>query len=143
MNTVGHIIPYLAGIIDGEGCITSVNRKPHGREKTNRVRVVLAVSMTDRKPLDLRTRPNSKPMFRWSLWGKSAIRCIQVLRPYLLVKSLQADLAMQAGVVLQQALETRYESGRTGSQITSPQTLNRLYLIHNQIHNLNRKGIAL
>ncbi len=86
---------YLAGLLDGEGYI-----------KANRWGVSVVVGMTDRQPLDLiadkyQINVNKQQVTRtgrqaWmvSVNGNKALSFLRDVRPYLLVKGNQADLAL-------------------------------------------------
>ena len=87
---------YIAGILDGEGCIYANDRQ-----------LAVTWAMCDKAPLDLigeLTSTNVKPVSRLSsggrqVWqlhvtGNKAIALLEQLLPYLLVKKEQAKLAL-------------------------------------------------
>ena len=106
-----HDLAYMAGIVDGEGHI-SLNH-----QNTNtQFKVVLGVTNTDHRvvnwiqhrwpgSVDIRqyqdvgrkfTNPGTvlKPRIQWRLIGQKAIDVIQLIRPWLVIKGEQADIAI-------------------------------------------------
>ena len=94
------ILAYLAGILDGEGTIYLRRR---GRNVDFRV----AVSMTDREPLDLFQKTfgggvvhydvpkgGNKGVFRWAISSSGAERALSALAPYLFIKKRKAQIAL-------------------------------------------------
>ena len=113
------IIAYLAGIIDGEGCITLANQPSHYRRRRAKYHENptakkdfymprLKVGMTDSQPIDLlfvtfggRRRIQSakstrKLVYHWEVTGRPVIsKVLLQLYPYLRVKRPQADLMLE------------------------------------------------
>jgi hypothetical protein len=100
---------YLAGIIDGEGCIgaAKLNDKRPGRGPG--VMFTLFIAMTDREPADLacalygghvREKPDKRGgrrmIYCWQAYGDIGARCLRDVRPYLRVKGGQADAYLAA-----------------------------------------------
>lgn len=94
---------YLAGIIDGEGCITICK----GARYENRV-VTVAVAMNDREPLDLlfnifggcfvtlrKNNPKWRDGWRWAVKQRKAKVVLEAVLPYLRVKHRQVVLALE------------------------------------------------
>ncbi len=99
-------IAWAAGFVDGEGCITistrvrSRNRRDYG--------LSLYVGQVDPKPLLMlremfggsvvrksRQKFERRQMWMWRLTGRSAYAALLVIRPYLVVKADQADIAVE------------------------------------------------
>ena len=100
---------YLAGIIDGEGSIfiTRINNKKSGNVW---YRLQVACGMTSPKAIELLRQFNPrlkqfvyikgrkhgyKDVYQWLATGRTARNILQILKPYLLVKKLQAQLGIQ------------------------------------------------
>lgn len=97
---------YLAGIIDGEGCITIVRTGKGSHELRVDVRMTTkeAVKAFKDRYGDLGTYkdahsysklPNRKPVYRWYVAGKDAGDVLSELWPYLRIKSKQAEIALE------------------------------------------------
>lgn len=96
---------YLAGIIDGEGTISLYMNK--GKQT---VQVSLSIANTDRPLLnwarlltglgdthfEKQTNPRHKIRGRWRCGADAAISVIRQIKPFLKIKSRQADLAILA-----------------------------------------------
>lgn len=93
---------YIAGIFDGEGCVSLWLR----RKRT--VAVSVMITNTDANLINwlheklggnvwTRTRTGKyKTVYRWDVrGGRSAIEFLSRIRPYLIVKAKQADIAMR------------------------------------------------
>jgi len=89
-------LPYIAGIIDGEGCITI----------SKRGQPILRLSMYDRKPLDIMSnifggnvtlinRTDHKPVWQLTYTSQSAVDVAEALSPYLVTKQPQAELIIE------------------------------------------------
>ena len=91
-----HNLCYLAGLIDGEGCITFAGRKKYkGRD------LVLSITMYDRQPLDLAVKVfggriykihgnGRKPILNYKINSGEAAKALELVAPYLLVKQAEA-----------------------------------------------------
>ena len=110
-------LAYLAGVMDGEGCIHIArlnDNRPRlvGREPTMSYRVYVQVSMVDRVGVSLfeeifggcvmfsrRTGRSAKyrPIWRWDISSGRAVYVIDTLLPWLRVKRPQALLALEFG----------------------------------------------
>lgn len=103
-------LAYLAGILDGEGCITIGFRRGgafrssgalHASESHH---LVLSVLMRHPAPVELFSRffggrvtvrvLNGKPISGWRVHSRRAERTLEILLPYLRVKQEQAKLAI-------------------------------------------------
>lgn len=104
-----HILAYLAGIVDGEGCISIYS---DGRKNVNGVRLYrlcLSIAMQHRPVLDrfvetfggkvylihTNLHVHRSPYWRVVYMCHKAVHVVRYLRPYLLVKTDQADLAIE------------------------------------------------
>lgn len=112
-------LAYLAGFVDGEGSIAvGINNGNNGRK---RYYLRLSVHQIDPAPLHLleelfggsvrhhtNRSGNSRPIYEWVVVSEKARMAIEALRPYLIVKAAQADVALQ----FQNLLNNR-QAGRT------------------------------
>lgn len=101
---------YLAGIIDGEGCI-SIRKLPRKYLYYN---PMIEVGMTVRAPIDLlaKTFGNSvwyevprnqgrwKNQHKWRVAGKNVIPVLNAILPYLTVKKEQALVALEFASIM-------------------------------------------
>ncbi len=92
---------YIAGLIDGEGCISvEIKRGIH--------QLSIIVGMTDANALHViatrfgnnvrgpynSMRFGTRPIYNWSASGGKAVEMLETLLPYLVVKRSQAELAL-------------------------------------------------
>lgn len=141
------ILAYIAGIIDGEGCIGIECMAPCKRKNgtwarkhnyyTPRLTVIntseiimftllrfLGGTYDARKKLSGR-----KTCYRWHIFGEKLEESIKNILPYLQIKHKQAELV----------LEFRKTVGKTGWNI-SEETLQKRHQIYVQCRNLNKVG---
>lgn len=101
---------YLAGIIDGEGCIGIGRRRgaTKGGSKPLYITPTLQVKNTRKELLEWlverygggiyesidKRNDRRKPIWGWVVAGQRALRAIKDARPYLLLKTEQADLLL-------------------------------------------------
>ena len=90
---------YAAGMLDGEGCIYISPGTTHQHQLS------VVFSQTDSRSLEFlayryggRVRPGKvtsagRPTYQWHLTGKSAMDFLSSVRPYLIIKEEQADIA--------------------------------------------------
>lgn len=101
---------YLAGIIDGEGCIRICKQRPRAinRDYSTIYFLRIEVRMVDREAIDFlksvfgggvyvyKNHKSSKPViFDWIVSHRNAVKIIKDIYPYLRVKKNQADLALK------------------------------------------------
>lgn len=103
-------LAWAAGVIDGEGCICVYGRPGRVNKKGVRaLALVVSVVNTDpRMPLKMheifggnvntavehRGNPRRRPVAQWLITGKPAGEVLLVVRPYLVIKAEQADVAI-------------------------------------------------
>jgi hypothetical protein len=99
-------LAYIAGIVDGEGCI--MLQKCTARASDAYIYPVVKVANTDFRLMDwlvkkigagavqYRTRSNTgcKDVQHWTIASNQAIQFLKTIRPYLIVKAHQADVAL-------------------------------------------------
>jgi hypothetical protein len=92
---------YLAGFVDGEGCISIIR---YGAGRVHYLR--LSVTQLDRRPLDLlrqeyggsvyrKVRPGRRDIFEWVVADSTALSALEDLLPHLIVKRDQAVLGIE------------------------------------------------
>lgn len=102
---------YLAGIFDGEGCVTL------GKMENYKTTYCLNVNVTNTNQLLLewiketvgkggvykKTRENDywKDNYVWKINGSLAVSFLKVIYPYLKVKRIQCDIAFKFGETIQ------------------------------------------
>jgi hypothetical protein len=97
---------YAAGIIDGEGCIQILHSVLRGTIQS--WKICIEINMCSKKVLDKMVglfggnlkeygvRPNMHyKQYRWQVYSKVAYNALKKMRPYLIEKRAQADLAIQ------------------------------------------------
>lgn len=92
-------IAYLAGIIDGEGCIF-IHRR---RDRTSGFEPGLTITNTNPVLIDwlvsnlggsvtIYKRDGLKDRYTWSMHGRKAVELASIVLPYLKIKSQQASI---------------------------------------------------
>lgn len=93
-------LAYIAGIVDGEGCIGLT------RMKQTRIVMRVSVAMTDKiipewldaefgGTLSVRnTRPGWKTRYDWNIYSQKALVFLKQVLPFLVIKKGQAELAI-------------------------------------------------
>jgi len=107
VNTVGKKFSeveraYIAGFLDGDGCIMATIEKHSEKKFGFRVRVTLKISQSDRKIIDwfysksgVGYVQKNRTTHDWIVRDQSVVReIIQLLLPYLKVKKQQAQNAI-------------------------------------------------
>ena len=98
------ILAYMAGIVDGEGSIIIYRRKSKKyKPKVGQMKVV--VSNTDRTLMDFlqlyfggsiaTDRHREKPCYLWTVASKKALCFLEAIEPFIRVKKLQAQVAIE------------------------------------------------
>ena len=100
-------LAYIAGIIDGEGSIYT-DRHP-SKKGLARYNIVVSVGMTDKSALEFiqvffggkircqnrAIHKNWKPELIWKVSGEKAQIVLKAIKPYLLTKRAQAEVALR------------------------------------------------
>jgi hypothetical protein len=100
-------IAYIAGILDGEGCVQIQKCKLHNREINQTYKLQVRISNTDLRLINYinsiypayiynssEKRTNRKRQFVWHINGKKAGLFLSETMPYLIVKKQQVVLAL-------------------------------------------------
>lgn len=140
-------IRYVAGIVDGEGCITiHVNRSHAARFANQQPRIVMQVLVSNCfKPLiDQLHRqfgghvakhrdnynPRARDNWRWGVSEQAACRFVSRILPYLVVKRRQAELLIELG---------RLKAKNGQHRLTNKQVSERMSLAE-RCSELNKRG---
>jgi hypothetical protein len=98
---------YLAGFIDGEGCI-SINKQWTDRTPTPIYWLIITVTSVDKDTLEYcrrmtglgsiqynrkSTQDNDRHVYAWHLTSNRAIDLLRMIYPYMKIKREQADIA--------------------------------------------------
>jgi hypothetical protein len=109
MKKTRHLMSYLAGIFDGEGCVSINKKKLRPGQVTNQFEVTLQMQMCDEAVPRLyqaifggslmkcpprKDRPNSRPVWHWNLSSKKCLPIMQDLLPYVILKRPQLEVAI-------------------------------------------------
>jgi LAGLIDADG endonuclease len=126
-------LAYLAGFFDGEGHISLAKRLTRKKHKNGTVceyqrhQLQIAVSQKTREPLDLFVKEfggslvhkthlrsyDKVQVWRWDwvLSTAAAVAALKAMRPYLIVKASQADIAFEFASTLSRNLAGRKGHG--------------------------------
>jgi len=145
-------IRYIAGITDGEGCITIVKRSIAGVNGARFIPVVV-ISMTDKAAvrqihrrfggtlyLKKANKPGHKPAWQWRITGHNLLNFLKAVSPYLLVKGTQAKLAMKLAKI-QAANRQGAVKGEWGRRALSRELVVQRAAICKEIQRLNKRGV--
>src|SRR3990172_3163537 len=118
---------YLAGLVDGEGCISISEYRNPKKTATTILTLSLTVSSCDKDILDYwaektglgsvfigtRARSNSRTGYSWRLCSNKAVELIDLIYPYLMLKKEQADIAVK----FQETMGMRRDGKRLSPEI--------------------------
>ena len=134
---------YLAGIMDGEGCITILEMK-NRRKRTWRVHVTIANTnewllkwvqfysgLGGIYKMGRGGKGNEKPSWQWRVSDRPAGDFLRMILPYLKIKKPQAEIALR----FQDRMTANYHQDRTNEQIVLDEADSIL------IRSYNKRGI--
>ena len=138
---------WAAGIIDGEGCISIHRRHSATDKKLNHspyYRLDLKVKMVHKPAIErlmnifgvgnlhrsLPGKRSRRMLWRWDITGNQCINVLQLIRPYLVVKSKEADIA---GEFMPLNVKTTF-----GKRKISEETLNKRQTIYQQMRDVKQ-----
>ena len=142
-------LAYVAGIIDGEGHISIRRSMPANASKQKRLspayEIMVGITNTSPKLIEFlkdefggtvtlmnQDRPeHHKPCFRWGLSSNQAIRFIEAIAPFLLVKKERAEL-----VLAYSRIKPEYDRTNEGYRIVSEETIKAKDEIYHRIRSL-------
>lgn len=92
-------VAYAAGFIDGEGCIYIAKERYELRfsiSQTNPIPLYRIQDLFGGKIGNYKKRiGTNKPIYELKLTGRRAYNALKILRPYLIVKADESDLAIE------------------------------------------------
>lgn len=129
-------LAYVAGILDGEGCISITKIRPKNTNLHNPCYgLQIRVSMVDKAiPLLCQSffggylwqkpprNEKEKPQWKWAVQSKEAVKCLNLLLPYLRSKKNEAELAIKFWEI------KRHRGGNKGLQGNLPKSKEELVL---------------
>lgn len=156
-----HLLAYLAGIIDADGTI-GIKRSTYAmRVRGDASQPIyserVAVRQVEPDAVDLLhnlfggyrgvTKPyaiRGRPLQSWQATDLRAVACITAIRPYLRIKTAQADNVIALRAIKEASRIARVPRGRGHvGAVVRPEALSiemeRLYLV---AHELNRVGVS-
>jgi hypothetical protein len=101
---------YLAGLFDGEGCITILKTSPKRRAISCSYRVTLEMNMTDGDQMNylqkitgigyvtrhkVYSRPDCRDRWQWTINKDESVELLYQIYPYLVLKKPQAALLIE------------------------------------------------
>ena len=102
------LLSYLAGIIDSDGCISITKVRPNGLNKTCRHFLVVSIQMQEKRVIDFLAKKfdrnvirhkkrghQKRDSFRVTWQAINAMELLKKVKPYLIGKKDQADIAIQ------------------------------------------------
>ena len=116
---------YIAGIVDGEGCIR-ISKVDSGAIKRlhNRYTLTIQIQMVDKKvvswlhqkckgylyfqPINLTKYPNCRDRYRWTLQNFDCQYFLEVILPYLKLKNKQAKIGLKFLALLPGNIKTKH-----------------------------------
>ncbi len=141
---------YSAGIVDGEGCIDiqrqAANQRSHfiritvrntNKEVLLRLRELFGGDIQWSRPTSY--KPNWKDSGAWRLSGRAAENVLFLVKPWLIIKKCQADLALSLAST--KAYENIRKKVGAYRRLTSVAIVAG-EVIRLQMKTLNRKGVA-
>lgn len=151
------ILAYLAGFIDGEGCIGLIKTRGYGKRAENTTPYYLVnISATNciKAPLELlmecfgggvymhhRPSAKDKDCWRWTIRAKKAVMAIKDLYPYLRVKKPQAEQCLKfAATINNNSLCRTIKKGRLAGTRVKSSVMQKRELIAEQLSILNKQG---
>ena len=97
-------LAYVAGFLDGEGCIMIVKRKPRNKERVSySYSILVTISQRDGKIMDwlygnfggsIRWKDRKNPTYEWVITHRKAEKFLKDILPFLKYKKPQAILAL-------------------------------------------------
>jgi hypothetical protein len=145
MPTDIKILCYTAGLFDGEGTVGIRALPKKGDTEKKYHSVMVAITSTDTAVTDWlqahfggkinanhkeNAARNYKDAWKWSLYARHAAAFLEAIRPYLIVKSEQARVA----------LELRDEMGDGRRVPITPELFARREALAQELRHLNRRG---
>jgi hypothetical protein len=131
---------YLAGLIDGEGCIhiaETLNHRTPNRPPVTEMHLIVAITSVDRDFLDYyqkltglgsvhngsKDHDNCRATFQWWITSKQATAMLFLVYPYLKIKKEQADIAFKFQETMNKSFGGKGEGCIKGGKRVNPDIL--------------------
>jgi len=134
---------YIAGFVDGEGCISLGRKKDNSYRRHHTYQLVVTISNTRKEILEWLhkkfgghfriSHPPSKSrnkVWVWAILCRKAINFLKEIYPYLKIKKSQAKLAMEYYELVNPC----------GNHTFDPKNWEKRDKIYNQMKILNKRG---
>lgn len=131
---------YTAGLIDGEGCIRIRKDTYKKRYSAIQYMLVVEVVMRDKQAVEMVHKEYGGSIginhgyYHWQIYSQNALIMIERIKPYLLIKKTEADLAVE------------FQSGifQNTSRKTSEEEVQRRDKIYHEMRNCKyyRRAVA-
>lgn len=154
-------LAYLAGVVDSDGCIRVERLKNNGRSRDGiSYAAFITIQQVERQAIDLARAtfggfvmtikptpkmPLARTMVRWTARSRIAADALAALRPYLRIKTAQADNAIALACLVVELNRARYD-GFGAPRYRLPAELDRLAAHFETSRRLNsgaQQGMAL
>jgi hypothetical protein len=145
---------YIAGFIDGEGCLTINKRKISRNQKNDFYSIRIIISNTNLDILEWicsivggsihktinENELKRKQGYALCLNVKDAINLLKNISPFLKVKNLQANYLLRF-VELKKSFSRKRSNGRYGTLKSSDEYMKLQEEIYRKIRKLNQRGV--
>ena len=142
------LLAYIAGLVDGEGCVFIHRNKHSGKRVTYSLLVTIANSDVEllsyiQHRFDGRIdgssnhelRGRERPSYRWCIHGEKAAQFLETICPYLVLKYSHALIAIE----LQEQIRGR-QGRKRGIRLTEDEVFT-MEALKQELSRLNRRGI--
>lgn len=112
---------WAAAWLDGEGAIGMREITERRNYTTTVYRVAVSINQVTDAPLAIirtafggsisinnKRQDRQRPIYQWNIHSKKAVDFLKAVRPYLMVKSQQADIAITAGEIVGRGIRGRW-----------------------------------
>lgn len=153
METTDTILAYMAGLVDGEGCLT-IARQNRKERKNPSFKTSVTVSNTDRRLVDIfkehfggciyetkdkRVSKGWANSFTWHCTAGNSRIFLKAILPYLIAKKQQAILILEFQEMQSKYVRKSFGQGLGTKGLNEQDIANREYY-HNAVRSLNLKG---
>jgi hypothetical protein len=135
-------LAYLAGLLDGEGCITACKRGRTLKTGTPQYEVVVSIGMVDQTAIlwalqttglgsirsfdNGRYNKNWSVCHQWQVYSRDAAALLERVLPYLQIKRRQAELLIELTALKRRSTSRgQFEPERQAAIITSLRVANK------------------
>lgn len=142
--------PYLAGLFDGEGCVSISKYHPVYSSIIYQYCLRIYIVNTNKEIIDLlkfqfggcitsskRDLQKNKEAWSWQLVTDQALKFLELVYPYLIIKKKQAEVGMLFVRYKKAHIMTKKRLGTENAIIAHHE------LVYQQMKRLNRKGVIV